>query len=84
MRRMSITGKLLIPVVLALALTSCADAEETESRTYSAKLYSGGDVVEEWHGISNYTRWSDQYITLYVDGEQVSVMGGLLVIREES
>jgi len=82
---MSITGKLLIPVALALALASCADAEATESRTsYSVKLYSGGDVVEEWHGISSYTRWSDQCITLHVDGEQVSVMGGPLVIREES
>lgn len=81
---MSITGKMFVPVALALTLASCASSEATESRTYSAKLYSGGDVVEEWHGISNYTRWSDQYITLYIDGEQVSVMGGLLVIREES
>lgn len=81
---MRIADKLLIPVALTLALSSCADVDATESRTYSAKLYIGGDVVKEWHGISNYTRWSDQCITLYVDGEQVSVIGGLLVIREES
>ena len=81
---MSITGKMLVPVALALTLTSCASAEATEGRTYSAKLYNGGNVVEEWHGISNYARWSDQYITFYIDGEQVNVMGGPLVIREES
>ena len=79
---------MFISIVLALTLASCADAEATESRiysqTYSAKLYSGGDVVEEWHGISNYNRWSSQYITLYIDGKQVSVMGGPLVIRDES
>lgn len=83
---MSEVKKLLVSVALALALASCGDAveEPAESRTYSAKLYSGGEVVEEWHGISNYRRWSDQYITLLLDGEEVNVMGGPLVIREES
>ena len=83
---MSNVKKLLVSVALALALASCGDAvaEPAESRTYSAKLYSGGEVVEEWHGISNYRCWSDQYIILLLDGEKVNVMGGPLVIREES
>ena len=83
---MSNVKKLLVPVALALALASCGNAvaEPAESLTYSAKLYNGGEVVEEWHGISDYRRWSDQYITFWLDGEQVSVMGGPLVIREES
>lgn len=83
---MSDVKKLLVSVALALALASCGDAvaEPAESHTYSAKLYSGGEVVEEWYGISNYRRWSDQYITLILDGEEVNVMGGPLVIREES
>lgn len=91
---MSSARKLLISITLTLMLALCAltlmaalsgiaRAKSAKSRTYNIKLYNGGEVVEEWHGISKYTRWSDQYVTFLLDGEEVKVIGGTLVIREE-
>lgn len=69
-------------VTALLTLTSCT-IDDSEGGPYDVALYSGGSVVREWSGVSDYTRWDDVCTGIEVDGESVTIVGGALVIEGE-
>ena len=68
-------------LVACLALPSCGSCE-TEG-PYKVTLYSGGEVVREWDGVSDYTRFDRQCMEIHVDGESFVLCGdGPIVIEQ--
>ena len=75
---------LALVLATVLTLSSCAISSRDDygpDETYKVTLYSGGEVVDEWTGVTSYTRWSQDFIELRVDGESVYVSGGPLTIE---
>ena len=50
---------------------------------YKVTLYSGGEVVREWDGVSDYTRWDDSGVEIHADGESFLICGGPIVIEHD-
>lgn len=74
--------KTIVAALLAcLLLSSCGGGEAEGS--YKVALYNGGVVVREWSDVSSYTRWSDQFIEIRVDGESFYISGGLVTIERD-
>ena len=70
-------------VVLSLIMTSCQfDTEEHTRAAYKVTMYSGGEAVREWRGVSGYTRFCDDGVTLSVDGTYVSIIGDIVIEPE--
>jgi len=70
----------LIIIALLIALPSCSsDAEARERQTYKVTMYSGGEVVREWHGVSFCNRYSDGITRLEVDGTYIDVVGDVVI-----
>lgn len=71
----------LLTLTTTATLTSCGVIDNSEGAPYDVTLYSGGSVVREWSGVSNYVRWGDVCTGIEVDGESVTIIGGALVIE---
>jgi hypothetical protein len=73
----------VLALVLATVLTLSSCAVSSSDETYKVTMYNGGVAIKEWNGVTSYTRWSDNFIELRIDGESVYVGGGPLVIECE-
>ena len=70
----------LIIIALLIALPSCSsDAEAHASQTYKVTMYSGGEIVREWHDVSDYVRFSETGFRLEFDGTYADVVGDVVI-----
>lgn len=73
------------PLAIAIALSAClllsSCGSEGPEGPYKVTLYSGGEAVREWDGVSDYIRWDDQCVEIHVEGESFVVCGGPIVIE---
>ena len=70
-------------IAVLMAVSSCtSDTKGYAKDTYKVTMYSGGEVVREWHGVSDYVRFSDVGFTLTVDGTYVGVVGDVVIELE--
>ena len=70
-----------VALMACLALPACGSCKI--EAPYKVTLYSCGAAVREWDGVSEFTRWDDQCVGIYVDGESLLVCGGPIVIEHE-
>lgn len=74
--------KALVTSLLVCLLLSSCGANDSDA-PYKVTLYSGGVVVREWVGVSSYTRYSDRFIEIHVDGESFCIDGGTVTIEHD-
>lgn len=74
--------KAIVAALSACLLLSSCGSKEPEG-SYKVTLYSGGVAVREWSGVYSYTRWSDQFIEINVDGESFCIGGGPVIIERD-
>ena len=70
-------------IAVLIAVSSCAfNAKGYAKDTYKVTMYSGGEAVREWHGVSDYVRFSECGFTMMVDGTYIDVVGDLVIEPE--
>lgn len=53
-----------------------------EGKSYVATVYSGGEKVHRWRGITSY-RCLDSYTRLYFEDGYLDIVGGPIIFEEE-
>ena len=73
----------VLAIAVLIAVSSCAsDTKGYAQDTYKVTMYSGGEAVREWRGVSGYTRFSEVGFNLAVDGTYVTVVGDVVIEPE--
>jgi len=53
-----------------------------DGKSYVATVYSGGEKVHRWRGLTGY-RCFDSYTRLYLDDGYLDIVGGPIIFEEE-
>lgn len=80
---------ILLVGLLQVSLTACADIKRpneasSSRRSFTVTVYSGSDVVREWNNVHSCTTYNSGLVDIIVDGKDVYIVGGTVIVEEES